>query len=180
VNAVLAYVDRRDRRISDRVWAWRPPRLVRLCMLYASLLGDGWLWGGLGLVLLAGGDPGFRLLAAGALAAGIASGLLVPLKRRFRRARPCESGLHPLYSVRPLEYFAADHFSFPSGHSMNAFAIASAIGLGLPPLLPLLLALATSVAASRVLLGLHYVSDVLAGSVLGAGIGTAVYVVVLA
>jgi undecaprenyl-diphosphatase len=180
MNAVLAYVDLSDRRISGRVWAWRPPRWVRAWMLYASLLGDGWLWLGLGLVLLAAGDPGQRLIAAGALAAGIASALLLPLKRRFRRARPCESGLHPLYSVRPLEYFAADHFSFPSGHSMNAFAIASAVGLGLPALLPLLAALAASVAASRVLLGLHYVSDVVAGSLLGVGIGTAVFLVVLA
>jgi undecaprenyl-diphosphatase len=179
VNAVLAYIDASDHRISDRVWAWRPPRLVRHWMLWASRLGDGGLWAMVGLVLLMGGGPGYRLAACGALAGGLASALLVPLKRRFRRRRPCEAGLHPLYNVRPLEYLAADHFSFPSGHSMNAFAIATAVGLGLPALLPALLFAAASVAASRVVLGLHYVSDVLAGSLLGAVIGTTVFLVVL-
>lgn len=176
---VLAYVNDSDVRISSRVWTWRPPRWLRLWMLWASRLGDGWLWAGLGLVLLAGGSRGHRLMAAGALAAGTSSTVLMPLKRRFRRRRPCERGLHPLYDVRPLEHFAADRFSFPSGHSMNAFAIATVVGLGLPAVLPILFALAASVAASRVLLGLHYVSDVLVGSLLGASIGAVVFVVVV-
>ncbi len=179
MNPVLAYIDASDHRISDRVWAWRPPRLVRLWMLWASRLGDGWLWAALALMLLAGGDPGHRLIAAGALAGGVASALLVPLKRRFHRGRPCAAGLHPLYNVGPLQYLAADRFSFPSGHSMNAFAIASAIGLGLPPLLVPLLVIAASVAASRVALGLHYASDVLVGSLLGLVIGSAIFVVIL-
>ncbi len=179
MNPVLAYIDASDHRIMDRVWAWRPPRFVRLWMLWASRLGDGWLWAALALVLLAGGDPGQRLLAAGALAGGVASALLVPLKRRFHRPRPGASGLHPLYDVGPLEYLAADRFSFPSGHSMNAFAIASVIGLGLPPLLVPLLVVAASVAVSRVVLGLHYVSDVLVGSLLGALIGGAIFFVLL-
>lgn len=177
--SVLAYVNDSDVRISGRVWDWRPPRWLRLWMLWATRLGDGWLWAGLGLLLLAAGSAGQRLLSAGALAAGLSNLLLVPLKRRFRRRRPCEAGRHPLYEVRPLEFFAADRFSFPSGHAMNAFAIGTAIGLGLPALLLPLALIAGSVAASRVLVGLHYVSDVLAGSLLGAGIGAVVYGVVV-
>jgi undecaprenyl-diphosphatase len=61
---------------------------------------------------------------------------------------------------------------------MNAFAIASAIGLGLPALLLPLALIAASVAASRVLLGLHYVSDVLAGALLGACVGAAVHLLI--
>jgi undecaprenyl-diphosphatase len=175
---VLAYVNDSDLRISGRVWAWRPPRWLRLWMLWATRLGDGWLWAGLGLLLLAAGGEGYRLLASGTIAAGLSNLLLIPLKRRVRRRRPSEAGQHPLYDVRPLGWVAADRFSFPSGHAMNAFAIASAIGLGLPALLLPLALIAASVSASRVLLGLHYVSDVLAGALLGACVGAAVHLLI--
>ena len=42
--SVLAYVLASDDRLSDRVLAWRPPRWVRVWMLTATRLGDGWLW----------------------------------------------------------------------------------------------------------------------------------------
>ncbi len=176
--SVLAYVNDSDVRISGRVWAWRPPRWLRMWVLWATRLGDGWLWAGLGLLLLAGGSDEHRLFAAGALAAGVSIALLMPLKRRFRRRRPCATGLHPLYDVRPREHFAADRFSVPSGHAMNAFAIATAIGLGWPPLLLPLAVVAACVAASRVLLGLHYMSDVVVGALLGSAIGVATFLAV--
>ena len=88
------------------------------------------------------------------------------LKRRYRRPRPCELSPHPLYSVRP-----PDRFSFPSGHSMNAFAIGIVLAAEFPLAAPALGFVAASVAASRVLLGLHYVSDVVVGALLGLGIG---------
>ena len=54
---------------------------------------------------------------------------------------------------------------------MTAFAFTVAIGYAFPGLFWWLLFAAFSVAASRIVLGLHYVSDVLAGGVLGWGIG---------
>ncbi len=180
MSPVLAYVNDSDFRAFGRIQQWRPPRWFRLWMLWATRLGDGWLQVAIGLALFAGGSESQRVLAASVVATGIASGLLVVLKRRFRRQRPCDYARHPLYDVKPLEYVAADHFSFPSGHSMNAFAVSTVVALSFPWTTPVGLLLATSVAASRVLLGLHFVSDVIVGSVLGAGIAAIIFLVLLA
>ena len=175
MNAVLAYVHDSDLRLSGRLRGWRPPRWFRVCMVCATRLGDGWLWIAVAAALAAGGGPHTRALAAGALAAGVASTLLVVLKRRFRRQRPCELAAHPLFGhVRP-----PDRYSFPSGHTMNAFAIATVLGLQYPPLSPALGLLAAAIAASRIVMGLHFASDVLAGAVLGSAIGLACFVALL-
>ena len=92
------------------------------------------------------------------------------LKRRFRRARPCDAAPHPHFHVRP-----PDAFSFPSGHTMNAFAIATALALFFPFLAPALALLAVAIGASRVVLGLHFPSDVWAGAALGTLIGAGAY-----
>jgi undecaprenyl-diphosphatase len=64
-----------------------------------------------------------------------------------------------------------DQFSFPSGHSITAFAVAICIGLFYPQLQDALLFIAVCVAASRIILGLHFLSDVIAGSAIGAALG---------
>jgi undecaprenyl-diphosphatase len=116
------------------------------------------------------------------VAAGLANILQVLVKRRFRRARPCDSIRvgRSAYGVRPLGHFPSDRYSFPSGHALNAFAIGSVVALAFPsPAAPVLLA-ATSVAASRVVLGLHFLSDVLAGSLLGALMGGGAFLLLVA
>jgi len=64
-----------------------------------------------------------------------------------------------------------DQFSFPSGHTITAFAMASSLGVYYPALLPGLLFCAASIALSRILLGMHFLSDVIAGALLGAALG---------
>jgi undecaprenyl-diphosphatase len=64
-----------------------------------------------------------------------------------------------------------DQFSFPSGHSITAFAVAVPVGLFYPGLASVLLFLAASIALSRIILGMHFLSDVLAGSAIGAALG---------
>jgi undecaprenyl-diphosphatase len=68
-----------------------------------------------------------------------------------------------------------DRFSFPSGHTITAFAITFSLGLYYPVLLAGLVFCAGSVAASRLILGLHYLSDVLAGMLIGTAIGVAAF-----
>jgi undecaprenyl-diphosphatase len=83
------------------------------------------------------------------------------------------------FDVDRLAWFPSDRFSFPSGHALNAFAIGSVIALAFPNIAVPVLAVAASVGASRVVLGLHWLSDVLAGAVGGALIGSAVWLVLL-
>jgi undecaprenyl-diphosphatase len=177
--SVLSYVVASDDRVSGRVFAWHPPRWVRLWMLWATRLGDGWLWLGMAVLLAAAGDGGLRVLAGGAVAAGLANTLLVVTKGRVRRSRPCERARPAAFDVDPLAWFPSDRFSFPSGHALNAFAMGSVIALAFPLLAVPVLIVAVSVAASRVVLGLHWLSDVLAGAFVGAVIGTAVWLAFL-
>jgi undecaprenyl-diphosphatase len=174
VNAVLAYVQDSDLRLSGRLRGWKPPRWLRIGVVCATRLGDGWLWIAIALLLALGGGPHRHALAAGAAAAGVASTLLVVLKRRIRRRRPCELAPHPLFHVQP-----PDRFSFPSGHTMNAFAIATVLALRYPPLAPVLSVLAACIGVSRVLLGLHFASDVAAGALLGLAIGLLSFLILL-
>jgi undecaprenyl-diphosphatase len=170
----MAYVQDSDLRLSGRLRGWAPPRWLRIGVVCTTRLGDGWLWIAIASLLALGGGPHRHALAAGAAAAGVASTLLVVLKRRFRRRRPCELAPHPLFHVKP-----PDRFSFPSGHTMNAFAIATVLALRYPPLSPALSVLAAGIGVSRVLLGLHFASDVLAGALLGLAIGLLSFLVLL-
>ena len=113
-----------------------------------------------------------RKLPAAALAAlsaaAIAGFTVMMLKGVFDRARPplVDPSLDPVGTV-------PGSASFPSGHAATAFAAAVAVSVLYPRFRTRLLALAATVALSRVYLGMHYATDVLAGSLLGAAIGLA-------
>ena len=174
--SMLGYVVASDFRLSDRLLDWTPPRWFRFWMLWATRLGDGWLWLSAAVVLAAGGSECHRVLAAAAVSAVLANIVLVLVKARVRRPRPCDLAQHGNPMPMPtLRYVPADRYSFPSGHSLNAFAIGSVLALSFPPLAAPLLLVAANVAASRVVLGRHFLSDVLAGSALGALIGGLVF-----
>jgi membrane-associated phospholipid phosphatase len=99
-------------------------------------------------------------------AAGLAGITVTLLKGVFDRERPplADPGLDPVGTVPASA-------SFPSGHSATAFAAAVAVGILYPRFRTPLLALAATVAISRVYLGVHFATDVLVGSLLGAAIG---------
>jgi len=82
------------------------------------------------------------------------------------RQRPCALEPHAWATTRP-----PDQFSFPSGHSITAFAVTCSVGLFYPSLFELLLFFAISIAISRIFLGMHFLSDVVAGSLLGTLLG---------
>lgn len=165
-----------DHKVMRKVHWWPAPRWLRLWMLCATRGGDGWLWCAMGLIVLLFGGPA-RFAAAGAAALSAACGIaaFLWLKRLTGRKRPCAIEPHCWSSLLP-----PDRFSFPSGHTITAFAVALPLGLAYPSLFLGLLFCALSVAASRVLLGLHFVSDVIAGAVIGAGLGYASFILAAA
>ena len=131
--------------------------------------GDASTWTAAGLALLAtrttlGTHLGLRLATA-TLGATVLS---QTLKRSLGRARPDVSiaGFEPL-AANP------DRFSFPSGHTAAAFAVAVAFAGEPASLGPLALLLATGIGLSRVYLGAHYPLDVAAGGILGVFAGIA-------
>jgi undecaprenyl-diphosphatase len=166
VNALLGTVNASDQRLAERVRAWTPPRWFQMWMIAATRFGDGSGWAAVGLGLMVSGPRGRAGAAAATAAALLASATFMAIKRGCRRRRPCDIAPHPLFQVHP-----PDAFSFPSGHTMNAFAVATVLALRFPALSPALLLLAASIGASRVVLGLHFASDVWAGAALGALLG---------
>jgi len=124
----------------------------------------GMLWIGVAGGLALSGRSGRRAAARGLLALSVASAVTnVLLKRASGRPRP-PAGLVPAVREPRRAPFTT---SFPSGHAASAAAFTTAVVLELPwtgvPLLPL----AVAVAASRVVIGVHYPSDVVAGAALG-------------
>ena len=94
--------------------------------------------------------------------------MFLKLKRAFGRKRPCALEPHCWATLLP-----PDQFSFPSGHTITAAAVTVSLGMYYPAMLPGLFFCAVSVALSRILLGMHFLTDVLAGAVLGGLLGYA-------
>ncbi len=120
---------------------------------------------------------GRRRFPAAALTASLsylaATGLSLQLKDVFERPRPSavDPAIHPLVRV-------PHSFAMPSAHAASSFAAGLAVGLVHPRLRWPLVGLAALIAISRVWLGVHYPSDVLAGAALGCAIALAAHFLV--
>lgn len=147
---------------------WGRRERVRPVFAAVSRLGDGAFWYAL-MVAVVVFDGWDGLAASTHMAAtGLAALLLyTSLKRYTRRPRPFaeDRRIHAL--ARPL-----DQYSFPSGHTLHAVAFTSVALAYYPQLAWLLLPFTLAVAASRVVLGLHYPSDVIAATAIGGGLAT--------
>ncbi len=138
----------------------------RFVFAWASRLGDGWFWYALATaLLLAEGLRGLAPVIVMAIAGGTGTAVYSLLKRGVRRPRPCAVHDGLILTVAPL-----DRFSFPSGHTLHAIAFSVVATAHAPVLGWLVWPFTALVALSRLVLGLHYPSDVLAGGALGATI----------
>jgi undecaprenyl-diphosphatase len=141
---------------------------VRRVFGIASRLGDGVIWYTLiaALPLLYGERgvvPALQMACTGLI------GLLLYryLKQVFVRERPFITHTAITRVGVPL-----DRYSFPSGHTLHAVSFSTTCLAHFPELGWVLVPLASLIALSRVVLGLHYPTDVLAGAAIGAALAT--------
>ena len=151
-----------DARLSARMRVAGRPGLLRTVAVVLAHSGDSWFWWpGLGLLWWLG-NSFWRPWALAVLLSIIALAVVVlVIKFTIRRRRP-EGDWGGLYRK-------TDPHSFPSGHAARVVLIAVlALGLG-PGWLALVVCIwAPLVALARVAMGVHYLSDIVAGFVLGA------------
>jgi undecaprenyl-diphosphatase len=164
LNAFLARVDAVEYGLCRRLNRGASRAFPRRLFQVASRLGDGpvwyalipslpWLYGPVAI------KPATLMALTGIL------GVLVYklLKRTFVRERPFITHTSISLAGAPL-----DRYSFPSGHTLHAVSFAWQASVHFPELTWVLIPLATLIAASRVVLGLHYPTDVLVGAAIGA------------
>ena len=139
-------------------------RLIRDCFRAVSRLGDGVFWYGLMLmILIVKGAQGVTPVIHMALAGLLGTMLYKWLKGKTLRPRPYEVHQDIFLTGKTL-----DKFSFPSGHTLHAVVFGVVALNYYPKLAFIILPFTTMVGLSRVVLGLHYPSDVLAGALIGS------------
>jgi len=130
---------------------------------WISGLGDGYLYALIGLLLLwIDTEVSSAMLITTLVAFAIELPCYLIFKNGIKRNRPAEA-------IQGFNAFLvpSDKFSFPSGHTAAAFLMATMIAIHFPSFALLAFTLATLIGTSRVLLGVHFPTDILAGVVLG-------------
>ncbi|WP_206046893.1 phosphatase PAP2 family protein [Mangrovimicrobium sediminis] len=163
---ILGSLQRFEARLFATVFRQTERRMVIPMARAVSRSGDGYLHVLVPLLVLTlDPESGWQLLPLLVLALAVERSLYWLVKNSLRRPRPQETvpGFRSLIT-------ASDQFSFPSGHSSGAFLLATALliiygGAAIPMLL-----WAAGVALSRILLGVHFPGDTLAGAIMGSGI----------
>jgi len=164
ISRGIARIQRVEQDLCIHLNGWARFAPIRAFFGAVSRLGDGVVWYSLmALMALTQGEPGMR--AAAVMAATGLTGVAIYklLKYRLIRERPFISFPEAI-SMRAAPL---DRYSFPSGHTLHAVMF-TIIGVAwFPALAAVLVPLAILIAMSRVILGLHYPTDVLVGAVIG-------------
>jgi undecaprenyl-diphosphatase len=169
MTAVLQYFNQLEIGLCLRVNRYGRPETIRRFFSIISRMGDGgaWLVFG-GAVLLVYGSTAIPFILQSALIAATGVMIYKLLKHRLVRERPYIADGNILCGTPPL-----DRYSFPSGHTLHAACFTVLFGNFEPLLLIVAAPFAVLVAISRIVLGLHYPSDVLVGAAIGIALAFA-------
>jgi len=158
----------------DRALCIQLNRGLRYALLVQAFQGLSWLGNGifwyalmLALLVIHRGEavlPVLHMVFVGV----VCTASYKMLKRGTVRPRPFQA-MQSIAAGAPV----LDKFSFPSGHTLHAVAFTLVACTYYPLLAAILVPFTVFTAASRVVLGLHYPSDVLAGAAIGAAIALA-------
>ncbi|MEM6818501.1 MAG: phosphatase PAP2 family protein [Pseudomonadota bacterium] len=166
MNVLLSQADKLELGLCLRVnWLSRFRPVVGLFRI-VSRLGDGVFWYSLMTVfaVLYGWQGVAAMLHVG-FTSLVGVGIYTYLKERLVRPRPFVSHGQIVCQTAPL-----DQYSFPSGHTLHAVLFTTMLSAYVPTVFGALLIFAVLVAISRVVLGLHYPSDVVVGALLGSAL----------
>lgn len=150
-----------DARLSNKMRVAEKPGPLRSIAVFLAHSGDSWFWWAALFLLWLFGNPDWKeWYVVEFVGIGLLAVVVMGIKFLVRRKRP-EGEWGGIYRN-------TDPHSFPSGHAARAFFIAvigSALG---PEWLGIVLWIwAPLVALARVAMGVHYLSDVIAGTILG-------------
>ncbi|MDR3616052.1 MAG: phosphatase PAP2 family protein [Candidatus Obscuribacterales bacterium] len=158
------FIQNMDFYISQALRSAQNPLLDFCASVLTDITYGGILWWILAIVLW---KKKQKLLALEIMLALVFSIIEISvLKHLFHRERPTILTLHQMF--KPLQTLTADRYSFPSGHTLSAFAAAGVVRIRYPDAkgnLALLIAL--SIGIARIYEGMHWPTDVIAGIVLG-------------
>ena len=163
---ILVTLQKFEIRLLAGIFRQTEKRMVIPVARAVSRSGDGYLHLLVPMLVWLIDPDGFaRLLPLLVLALLVERALYWVIKNSLRRPRPQDS----VYGFRSL-ITASDQFSFPSGHSSGAFLLATALLLVYGSVAVPMFFWAFGVGLSRILLGVHFPGDTLAGAIMGSGI----------
>lgn len=152
----------------EEIWCQRFNRISRVrgsrwIFRMVSRLGDGLFW----YVLMLSLPILYGWTAWTAVAHMIGVGVVCTLSYKWLKSRTSRPRPYQVNQAIRMETNPLDKFSFPSGHTLHAVAFSIVLVAYFPELQWLVVPFTALVALSRLVLGLHYPTDVLAGAVIG-------------